>query len=304
MPLICSSTEAHKGICFMYLTSLAGNSQKLDGGAMFGNVPKALWSKWIIPDSMNRILLACRALLIQDQAKNILLETGVGTCFNPSLRERYGVEQSNHMLLEALQNIGLSEDDIDIVILSHLHFDHAGGLLSPWSPNEKQRLLFPNAKYLVSKIGWERACHPHVRDRASFIPLLNELLDKSGRLMIIDGERCQLLGDQFRFVFTNGHTPGLMHTILKMPNDDGPIIFASDLIPGTHWVHLPISMGYDRFPELLIDEKKEMLELAIKQNGMIFYTHDFCIAMSRITQEGNGKFIVIDEMNDFKKMVI
>ena len=286
----------------MYLTSLVGNSQKLDGGAMFGNVPKALWSKWIVPDSMNRIPLACRALLIQDQTKNILLETGVGACFNPSLMERYGVEQSNHVLLEALQNIGVSEDDIDIVILSHLHFDHAGGLLSPWSPGETQRLLFPNAKYVVSKIGWERACRPHVRDKASFIPLLNELLDQSGRLIIIDRERCQLLGDQFRFLFTQGHTPGLMHTILSMPNDDGPIIFASDLIPGTHWVHLPISMGYDRSPELLIDEKKEMLELVIKQNGMLFYTHDSYIAMSRIIQEGNGKFTVIDEMNDFKKI--
>lgn len=287
---------------FMYLTSLLGNSQKLDGGAMFGNVPKALWSKWVVPDALNRIPLACRALLIQDQTKNILLETGIGACFNPSLNERYGVEQSNHVLLEALQNAGLSEDDIDIVILSHLHFDHAGGLLSAWSSDEKQKLLFTKAQYLVSKVGWDRACHPHARDKASFIPLLNELLDKSGRLTIVDNERCKLLGDRYRFMFTNGHTPGLMHTIVSLPNNEGPVIFASDLIPGTPWVHLPVSMGYDRSPELLVDEKREMLELAIKQNGKLFYTHDFNVAMSRIIQEGNGKFIAVDKIMDFKML--
>jgi glyoxylase-like metal-dependent hydrolase (beta-lactamase superfamily II) len=282
------------------LTSIIGNSQKLDGGAMFGNVPKSVWSKWITPDTQNRIPIACRALLIQDSNKNVLLETGIGAFFNPILQERYGVEEATHVLLESLNNEGLSENDIDVIILSHLHFDHAGGLLSAWADNEKHRLLFPKAKYLVSKTAWERALHPHARDKASFIPQLNELLDKSGRLVLVENERCKLLGDNYRFVLTNGHTPGLMHTIIRLKNDESSIIFASDLIPGIHWVHLPVSMGYDRSPELLIDEKKEMLELAIKQNARLFYTHDLKIAMSRIVQEGNGKFTVIDEIKDFK----
>lgn len=285
----------------IFLTSILGNSQKLDGGAMFGNVPKAIWSKWIAPDELNRIPLACRALLVQDSNKNVLLETGIGAFFSPSMRERYGVEESRHVLLESLDRVGLSDKDIDIIILSHLHFDHAGGLLSAWSDEEPQKLLFPNAKYLVSQAAWERACSPHPRDKASFIPQLNKLLEESGRLIIVDRERCKLLDNRYRFIFTNGHTPGLMHTILDTENE-GSIIFASDLIPGTYWVHLPVSMGYDRSPELLIDEKKEMLEQAIKRNSKLFYTHDPYVAMSGVVQEGSGKFTYIDKMESFNKL--
>lgn len=104
------------------LISLKGNSQKLDGGAMFGHVPKALWSQWITPDDKNRISLACRALLIREPHKNVLLEAGVGAFFEPALRERYGVEEPHHVLLDSLQQAGLSHTDIDIVVLSHLHF--------------------------------------------------------------------------------------------------------------------------------------------------------------------------------------
>src|SRR5579883_3013640 len=274
-------------------SAVMGNSQKLDGGAMFGNVPKALWSEWIQPDEKNRIQLACRALLIQTGNKNILLETGIGAFFNPILRERYGVEEEEHVLLTSLKAIGLSENDIDIVILSHLHFDHAGGLLSAWQPDEKPKLLFEKARYLVSKNGWERACRPHPRDRASFIPELNELLEKSGRLVVIDREKVDLLGDEFRFMCTNGHTPGLLHTICK-ESGEGMVIFASDLIPGVNWIHLPVTMGYDRYPELVIDEKREMLELAVKENGRLFYTHDPKVAMSRIGREEGGRFVAVE----------
>lgn len=277
------------------LFSVNGNSQCLDGGAMFGNVPKVLWSQWTPPDAHNRIFLACRALLIQEEHKNILLETGIGAFFEPTLRKRYGVEELEHVLLNSLGKLDLTEKDIDIVILSHLHFDHAGGLLSAWQANERLKLLFPKARYLVGKKAWERACHPHVRDRASFIPKLNQLLEQSGRLTIVEGESSKLLGDSYRFLFTDGHTPGLMHTVFA-PHEGDSIIFASDLIPGTSWVHLAVSMGYDRAPELLIDEKKEMLELAIKQRAYLFYTHDPKVAMSRVIQDEKGKFVPVEKI--------
>ena len=277
-----------------HITAIEGNSQKLDGGAMFGNVPKALWSKWIAPDEKNRISLACRALLIQDGSKNILLETGIGAFFEPNLRERYGVEETDHILLNSLKKIGLNDNDIDFVILSHLHFDHAGGLLSAWQADQEPRLLFPKARYIVSKINWDRACQPHVRDRASFIPHLNNLLQQSNRLVLQEQKTCTLLGDQYEFIYTHGHTPGLMHTIFKSPQAES-IIFASDLIPGIHWVHLPVSMGYDRSPELLIDEKKELLEFAIQHNAYLFYTHDPVITMSKIIRE-NGKYIAVEKI--------
>lgn len=284
------------------LTSLKGNSQKLDGGAMFGHVPKIVWSKWIEPDDKNRIQLPCRALLIQENNKNVLIETGIGAFFDPTLKDRYGVEEKNHILLSSLNTLGLSDEDIDIVILSHLHFDHAGGLFSEWLPDKECKLLFPNAYYIVSNDGWNRACNPHPRDRASFIPQLNKLLQESGRLIILNEEKCSLLGNNYRFIFTNGHTPGLMHTIFSSPNDDKSIIFVSDLIPGLHWIHLPISMGYDRFPEILIGEKKEILELAVKKNSLLFYTHDPKYAVSRIIQEENGKFFPTDEIEEFNQL--
>src|SRR6516162_10816283 len=127
---------------------------------------------------------------------------------SPSLRDRYGVEQKEHIPLNSLKEIGLSDSDLDFVILSHLHFDHAGGLLSAWSSDAESKLLFPNAYYLVSKSGWERACRPHLRDRVSFIPHLNGLLERLGRLVIVEKDRSDLLGENYRFVLTNGHTPG------------------------------------------------------------------------------------------------
>lgn len=273
--------------------SISGNYQKLDGGAMFGNVPKTMWSQWLTPDEKNRVMTACRALLIQHNNKNILLETGVGAFFNPVLRERYGVEEDEHILLQSLQKNGLVHTDIDFVILSHLHFDHAGGLLSKWEEGKPATLLFPNARYLVSQSNWERACHPHPRDRASFVPELNALLVQSQRLIIVDNARNDVLGDDFHFMFTDGHTPGLMHTVFQ-----NKIIFASDLIPGLAWVHLPISMGYDRSPECLIDEKKVLLEFAIKENAYLFYTHDPRICASRVKQDEKGKFIPVEERTE------
>lgn len=114
------------------LTTLLGNSQKLDGGAMFGNAPRALWSRWMQPDAENRIDLGCRALLVRDGERNVLVEAGIGAFFPPALRQRYGVQEERHVLLDSLAAVGLDDADIDVVLLTHLHFDHAGGLLAAW----------------------------------------------------------------------------------------------------------------------------------------------------------------------------
>jgi glyoxylase-like metal-dependent hydrolase (beta-lactamase superfamily II) len=270
--------------------SVLGNSQKLDGGAMFGNAPRALWSRWIAPDDRNRIPLACRAMLIREEGERprwILLEAGIGAFFAPELRDRYGVQESEHVLLASLREIGLSDADIDVVVLSHLHFDHAGGLLAAYAPGEPARLLFPKARFVVGKEAWERATHPHARDRASFIEELAPLLEASGRLEIA-GERSETLGPEYVLHRSNGHTPGLLLT--EVPSDDGPIVFAADLIPGRPWVHLPITMGYDRFPEMLIDEKRDLLEGLLSRRGRLFFTHDADVAMSRVTRDERGKF--------------
>ena len=268
-------------------SSILGNSQKLDGGAMFGNAPKALWQRWIPADELNRIDLSCRCLLIQDGEKNILFETGIGAFFSPKLQQRFGVVEKEHMLLKNLEHMGLSHADIDVVVLSHLHFDHAGGLLESYQESKTPDLLFPNATFITSKEAFHRACNPHARDKASFIPHLQEQLQDSGRLVLVEEESCPVLGPDYRFVYSNGHTPGLLCTEIQTPL--GPILFGADLIPGSTWVHIPITMGYDRFPELLIDEKTQILQSLLRRSGYIFFTHDHKVALARITQDERGR---------------
>ena len=132
------------------LWSIAGNTQKLDGGAMFGNAPKAMWEHWAQVDGENRIELACRALLATPlHGKTVLFETGIGAFFEPKLRQRYGVQEDRHVLLDSLHEAGFRHEDIDVVVLSHLHFDHVGGLFAAWQEWQPPRLLFPNATFVV-----------------------------------------------------------------------------------------------------------------------------------------------------------
>lgn len=278
----------------MKLWSLLGNSQKLDGGAMFGNVPRPMWEKWISPDAQNRIPLACRCLLAEGlDGRRVLFETGIGAFFAPRLRERFGVVEERHVLLDSLAAAGFSDADIDAVVLSHLHFDHAGGLLSAYAEGEAPRLLFPNAKYLVSRECWERALQPHPRDRASFIAELPALLQASGRLEIVDGDYSQALGESVRFEYSHGHTPGLMLSVI---GGAGGVAFCADLIPGRPWVHLPVTMGYDRYPEMLIDEKQRFLEDKLARDVRLFFTHDVDCALARVTRDDKGKFGTSDEL--------
>ena len=207
------------------------------------------------------------------------------------MRERFGVVESGHRLLESLSAIGLSDADIDAVVISHLHFDHAGGLLSAWQPDQPSRLLFPNARYIVGREAFERACNPHPRDRASFIPELQQLLIDSGRLELVDGERTPSLGNDVRFVYSHGHTPGLM---LSEIGSDPAVVFCADLIPGSAWVHVPVTMGYDRYPELLVDEKRVFLDDKLARGVRLFFTHDPACALAGLSQDAKGKFLVQD----------
>jgi glyoxylase-like metal-dependent hydrolase (beta-lactamase superfamily II) len=279
----------------MKIYSILGNSQKLDGGSMFGNAPKAVWKNWVDVDEQNRIDLTCRALLIENAGQTILFETGIGAFFDPKLKDRYGVVESEHVLLNNLNALGYSDADIDLVVLSHLHFDHAGGLLSAYEEGKASELLFPNAKFVCSQRAWERANNPHFRDRASFLPHLNQLLESSGRLELVTGRVSDILGDAFSFHYSDGHTPGMLLT--EFDYRGKPMVFAADLIPGEPWVHLPITMGYDRYPECLIDEKQRLLKDLHHRGGGLYLTHDPQTACGWVSQDDKGRYRLSDKQS-------
>ncbi|WP_164074785.1 MBL fold metallo-hydrolase [Stenotrophomonas maltophilia] len=290
----------------MKLWSIRGNSQRLDGGAMFGNAPRAVWEKWAAPDELNRIELACRALLASPlDGKTVLFETGIGAFFDPRMRDRYGVQESQHVLIDSLREAGFEHEDIDVVVLSHLHFDHAGGLLAAWSEGRSPELLFPNATFVVGAQHWQRALQPHPRDRASFIPELPGLLQASGRLEVVEGEYSRALGNRVRFSYSDGHTPGLMLAEIvghAHAGEDahGGVVFCADLIPGRSWVHVPITMGYDRNAELLIDEKRRFLEDKLARNVHLFFTHDPQVALAQLGRDEKGRFVTLHEQGELK----
>ena len=273
---------------------------------MFGNAPRALWEKWAAPDELNRIELACRALLASPlEGKTVLFETGIGAFFDPRMRERYGVQESQHVLIDSLREAGFEHEDIDVVVLSHLHFDHAGGLLAAWSEGREPELLFPNATYVVGAQHWQRAMQPHPRDRASFIPELPGLLQASGRLEVVDGEYSKVLGRSVRFSYSDGHTPGLMLAEIvghahAGAGAHGGVVFCADLIPGRSWVHVPITMGYDRNAELLIDEKRQFLEDKLARNVHLFFTHDPQVALAQLGRDDKGRFVTLHEQGELK----
>jgi glyoxylase-like metal-dependent hydrolase (beta-lactamase superfamily II) len=280
--------------------SVDGNSQRLDGGAMFGNVPRAIWKKWVEPDEQNRINLICRGMLAEDlNGQTVLFETGIGTFLEPKLKGRYGVQETEHVLLHSLEARGTSHQDVNVVVLSHLHFDHAGGLLASWQEGQTPELLFPNARFLVGEVAWERARNPHPRDRASFIPALPELLEASGQLELVTGTHSETLGDAVRFSYSDGHTPGLM-----LSEVGSAVVFCADLIPGRPWMHLPVTMGFDRYPEQLIDEKHAFLDDKIERNVSLFFTHDPGCTVARPVRDEQGRYSTTDELPSLEGLLL
>lgn len=266
-------------------TVLESQTMHLDGGSMYGHVPKTLWEKWTPPDLLNRVKLSTRTLLVRMPGQTVLFDAGVGDFFEPPLKARYGIE-GEEVLQKNLEKQGLGEESIDQLILSHLHFDHAGGLLRRF--NGTLSLRFPNARYYVSKEHFAYAQSPSLRDRASFIPELCPLLLASNRLTLIDEDFHPDFGKSVRFQLSHGHTKGLL--LVHFDSAQGRVTCATDLVPGMPWLHLPVTTGYDRFAELVVEEKKRLLEAVAKEKGRLFFTHDLKTPFARISQGPDGKF--------------
>ncbi|MCS7176661.1 MAG: MBL fold metallo-hydrolase [Candidatus Kapabacteria bacterium] len=256
----------------------------LDGGAMFGVVPKPLWEKAYHPaDPMNRIPMAARALLIRWDSHAVLVDTGNGSKMSEKQRQIYAIDSSQYSLERSLSYLGLSPEDITAVILTHLHFDHAGGS-TYYSPTGELLPTFPKARYYVQRDHLLAARHPTEKDRASFIPEDFEPLASLGLLELLEGE-----GELFPGIYlllTHGHTRAMQ---LVLVSDEGRhLLYCADLCPTAAHIPYPYIMAYDNFPLTTLEEKKRILPRAYEEGWILCFEHDAFVQAGRLQVTPKG----------------
>jgi len=254
----------------------------LDGGSMFGIVPKPLWEKTNSADEMNRIKLAARNLLLVSDSKKILVDTGMGDKWTDKNKEIYAIDQKSFSLNNSLAKLNLEPRDITDVILTHLHFDHTGG--STIINNDKFEPAFPNATYYVQKENYKWAMNPSERDKGSYIKDNFVPLKEAGVLMQIEGEK--QFDDEIDFIIVNGHTFG--QQLLKLSDSSNTFIYVCDLFPTTAHIPLPYVMGYDLQPLVTVEEKKKILKQALDEEWKLFFEHDPETAFATLTSGEKG----------------
>ena len=264
----------------------------LDGGAMFGIIPKVLWQRTNLPDEANRVKLATRHLLLESKSKKILIDTGMGSKWDEKSKYIYAVDESRSMN-SALAQKGLKAEDITDVILSHLHFDHTGG--STVLANGKLEPAFPNANYYVQKENYDWAINPSDRDRGSYLKDNFQPLSDEGVLNFIIGNA--KFDDEIEFIVINGHTFG--QQMVKISDGSNTILFCADLMPFVSHIPLPYIMGYDLQPLVTLEEKKKYLKMALDENWKLFFGHDPEIAFATIKKFGEG-YIVDEKFKTFE----
>jgi glyoxylase-like metal-dependent hydrolase (beta-lactamase superfamily II) len=248
---------------------------RLDGGAMFGVVPKEVWASKSQPDEQNRILLATRTLVgIDGQAGRVVLaDTGPGSKWPEDQAARFGVRIVPDALSQALARYGLGEGDVTDVVIPHLHFDHAGGL-TEWAgePGGETRLRFPQARHWIHEKHWQHANHPTERDRASFLKRDLEVLAKPGVLTMVSGDDPPPPFEGVRWQLSHGHTPYQLLPLFE--GDPGGLLFVGDMIPTK--AHLPVAwvMGYDLYPLTTLEERREVYRRCAQDGLMLAFPHD------------------------------
>ena len=258
----------------------------LDGGAMFGIIPKPLWNKNNPADEVNRIKLATRLLLLESDSKKILIDTGMGEKWDEKSRSIYSIDQTEYSLDNSLSAVGIKAEEITDVILTHLHFDHAGG--TTIFRDGKLEPTFTNAVYHVQKKNFEWALNPTDRDKGSYLKDNFEPLAKEGVLKLIDGEN--QFDDEIHFIIVNGHT--FAQQLVKISDGTNTFLYCCDLFPTYSHIRLPYIMGYDLQPLVTLQEKKYVLNKAIEENWKLFFEHDPEFAYATVKQTEKG--IVLD----------
>jgi glyoxylase-like metal-dependent hydrolase (beta-lactamase superfamily II) len=263
------------------LTSLSDAAFRLDGGAMFGVVPKPLWEKRAPADARNRISLCMRPLLVEADGRRILIDAGIGDKMSEKETDIYAVDRTMH-LDRSLAAHGLTPADIDVVVATHLHFDHAGGFTR--MVDGVLRPSFPRATYYVRRGEWDDATHPHERNRASYLPENFLPLESAGVLRFIEDDGEVLPGLSVRR--TGGHT--MHHQLIRLESGGRTAVYVADLMPTSAHVDPAWVMGYDLYPMDTFQYKKTFVREAIEREYVIFFEHDPAIAAG-IIREKNGR---------------
>ncbi len=258
----------------------------LDGGAMFGVVPKNLWGKKIPADDSNRIPMLARSLIIRGNDKVILVDTGIGDKLPDKLRKIYDIQTPVCTMADRLAPSGLTVNDVTHVVLTHLHFDHAGGSTS--MIDGKILPTFPNATYYIQQAQWELALNPSIRDRSSYIPDNFMPLLEEGVLNIVNGPVDDFF-DGIDLIVTDGHSEGQQHLLVK--GEQTSLFFCADLIPTS--AHIPTAwhMSYDNHPLNIMDEKDQLLSRAIAEHWILCFEHDPVVSAASV-REVKGRTVM------------
>jgi glyoxylase-like metal-dependent hydrolase (beta-lactamase superfamily II) len=253
---------------------------RLDGGCMFGSVPKNLWSRSIAADDENCIPLVCRSLLIHDGSRRFLVDVGMGEKWNEKQRQIFGIKNT------PASAWGFNQSEVTDVILTHLHFDHAGGI-SYADAGGQITLSYPHATVHLQQANWSHAQHPTAKDRASYLPE-NVTPLASAKLSLLDGDTEITPGIFVHKV--DGHTPGQQW--IEISDDGESLFFGTDLIPTAHHIPLAYHMGYDVCAQTLLAEKQLFLEQALAKNATVCFQHDRDVAAVTLTKNDRGQIVV------------
>ena len=262
------------------LYSIETSEFSLDGGAMFGIIPKPIWEREAPSDALNRIDMVTRSLLLCSDEKKILIDTGNGTKWEEKYRDIYNIDTSRYNIENSLTKYGFSADDITDIINSHLHFDHAGG--NTKIDDGSIVPTFPNAKYWVTKEHWELANHPSQKDSGSFIEHDWKVLAENGMIETVNGNEPLIKGiDSY---ITQGHTAGLLHPMIS----DGTktLFYGADIFPLAAHISIPWVMAYDVQPVVTMKEKEILLPKMQDEEWILFLEHDPNIQACTVHQDG------------------
>ena len=268
---------------------------KLDGGAMFGVVPKSIWEKTNPADHNNMISMALRCMLIEDKNRLILIDTGIGSKQSARFFGYYYL-YGDFSLDSSLAKLGFHRNDITDVVLTHLHFDHCGGCIQWNSKKTGYETAFINAKFWSNQNHWEWAINPNPREKASFLKENIQPIKESGQLNFVEDSGLNQLG--FEVLFVNGHTEKQM--LPKINFQGKTLVFMADLLPTTGHIPLPYVMGYDTRPLLTIKEKEQFLNLAADKEYILFLEHDAQTELCTVQRTEKG--VRLKETFKFKEL--